>query len=386
MNQRIECLQRRLAQDGVDGAFYATSANLQYFLDDVSYTWQRTPYTGFAIPGPNGHQLNVPDCVFYIPAEGQPILFASYARAQDMGHLPCHLVTDYFCRMTDMLAGYVTGQYFALGESCEGFLRQIISEFLPQAQFSDGEHYGAEMRARKDEKEIAAIRALAAFTDEAMGKVTEMLRPGVTNAQVEAYIGQLGYEYGCRELPFAPTVRFYQTGADEPFQVDGYRTPAVLRPGCSISFDFGYTKDGYCTDFGRSFYSGPAPKEIKDAYKALQEAQVALIETLRPGEPMTRGFDFIRRHMDQTGYGKFLRRYYHFNLLGHQVGIDVHEGPWLHDQQTALFQPGMIFTIEPKFWWPGQCFTRVEDMILITETAAECLTNFDRTLFELPID
>ncbi len=386
MNDRILRLQKRLCEDGLDGALYATSANMQYFLDDSAYAWQRTPYTGFAIPGPNGHQLNVPDCVFYIPAGGEPVLFMSYARARDMGHLPYRQVVDYFCRMADMMEGTVRGSRLACGESCNGFLQQIVHEFLPEAELVDGEHYGTELRAVKDEKEIAVMRRLCALTDEAMGKVTEMLRPGVTNAQVEAYIGQIGYEAGCRELPFPPTVRFYKTGGEEPFNVDGFRTPAILRPGCSISFDFGYTGDGYCTDFGRSFYCGKAPEGIVDGYKALQEAQVQVMERIKPGDPMTYGFDMIQRHLDARGYGEWLRHYFDFDLLGHQVGIDVHEGPWLHNRQEAVFQPGMIFTIEPKFWWPGQCFMRVEDMVLITDTGAECLTNFSRTLFELPAD
>lgn len=384
MNQRILRLQKALCADGVDGVLYATSGNLQYFLDDANYEWQRTPYTGFVFEGRSGHQLNVPDCVLYVPASGEPMLFLSYGRAKDMGHLPIRQVVDYFCRMTDMMAPYVQGEKLAIGESCGDFLRQIVAEFLPDAAFVDGEHYGTDMRAVKDEKEIAVMRELARFTDEAMGKAVEILRPGVTNAQVEDYLGQFGYEHGCRELPFSPTVRFYKTGGDGPFQVDGFRTPAVLQPGCSISFDFGFTKNGYCSDFGRSFYCGQAPQEIADAYRALQEAQLEVITNLKPGDPMTDGFDKIVKSMERYGFSQWLRHYSDADLLGHQIGIEVHEGPWLHNKQEAVFLPGMIFTVEPKFWWPGHCFTRVEDMVLITETGSECLTNFDRALFSLP--
>lgn len=385
MNQRIRRLQQALCADGVDGALYATSGNMQYFLDDSQYSWQRTPYTGSVFEGVNGHQLNVPDCVLYVPAQGEPTLFASYSRAKDMGHLPIRQVVDYFCRMTDILAPEVTGQKLAIGESCNYYLKQIVGEFLPDAVFVDGEHYGTQMRACKDEKEIAILRELARFTDEAMGKAVEILRPGVTNAQVEQYLCRLGYEYGCRELPFAPTVRFYRTGGNGPFQVDGFRTPAVLEPGCSISFDFGYTKNGYCSDFGRSFYCGPAPAEIADAYHALQEAQLETIAHIKPGGPMTEGFDRIVNSMERHGFAQWLRHYSDADLLGHQIGIEVHEGPWLHNKQDAVFQPGMIFTVEPKFWWPEHCFMRVEDVVLVTETGAECLTHFDRDLFSLPI-
>ena len=69
MNNRILLLQKQLKKDGLDGALYATSGNLQYFLDDTGYSWQRTPYTAPPFGKVNGHQLNVPDCVLYIPAD-----------------------------------------------------------------------------------------------------------------------------------------------------------------------------------------------------------------------------------------------------------------------------------------------------------------------------
>ena len=372
--------------DGVDGVFYATSSNMQYFLDDTSYTWQRSAFTGFVIPGPNGHHLNVPDCVLYIPTEDEPILFMSYQREKDMKHLPFQKRVGYFVCMSNLMEGYIQGKKLAVGESCNHFLSEAVKEVLPEAELVDGEHYGTELRAVKDAMEIALMREVCKLTDESMGKVVEILRPGITNAEVEDYIGKIGYEAGCVELPFPPTSRFYKTGGDEPFQVDGFRTKSVLKAGSSISFDYGYTLHGYCSDFGRSFYSGKAPEEIKDGYKALQEAQVMVIERLKPGDPMDYGFDMIWDHLKKRGYGDCLRHYYHFDLLGHQVGIDVHEGPWLHNEQKKVFEPGMIFTVEPKFWWPGKCFMRVEDMILITETGAECLTNFSRDLFELPAD
>ena len=92
--KRILRLQEQMRADGVDGVLYATSSNMQYFLDDTSYAWQRTPYTGFAIPGPNGHQLNVPDCVLYIPTEDEPVLFLSYIRERDMQQLPVQKILD----------------------------------------------------------------------------------------------------------------------------------------------------------------------------------------------------------------------------------------------------------------------------------------------------
>lgn len=387
MNKRIKELQKILIRDGVDAACYSTSPNLQYFLDDVSFRWERTPYTGFVFNDHNGHQESVPDCILYIPADDEPVLFTSYKRAEDMQHIAIRQITGFFCNMPQLMEGIVKGKKIAVGEACDYFIKETIAEFLPDCTFCDAEEYGNALRAIKDEKEIAVIRELCKFTDYSMAETVKILKPGISNAEVENYINKLGYDYGCREMPFPPTVRFYHTGHEsEDFHVDGWPSRSILKEGSSISFDYGFTKNGYCTDFGRSFYSGKAPQHIKDAYKHFQEAQVKVIERMKPGDPMTYGFDMILDHMKKYDLDRYVRHYYDFDLLGHQVGISVHEGPWLHNRQEAVLKPGMIFTVEPKFWWPGQCFMRIEDMILITENGSECLTNFDRDLFELPTD
>lgn len=386
MNKRMEKLQKILQEKELDGALYATSGNMQYFLDDEKYAWQRTAYTGFVINDGSGDQLAVPDCVLYIPSQGEPTLILTPIRNRDMEHIAIRKVIGPLAMFTGMLESVLRGSRFACGNSCYSYLEMFIHEFSPDAQVVNGEDFGRSLRAIKDEKEIAIMRQLCKFTDYSMEKVTHILKPGISNWEVEQYIFEIGKEIGCEELPFGPTVRFYQTGREKQFHVDGYRTSSVLKEGSSISFDYGYTWRGYNTDFGRSFYCGKAPDEIRRAYEVFQEAQLKVIERLKPGDPMTYGFQMIHDHVENAGFKDCVRHYYDFDLLGHQVGIEVHEGPWLHTQQTEVLQPGMIFTVEPKFWWPDHCFMRIEDMILITEDGAECLTNFDRTKFELPVD
>lgn len=154
--------------------------------------------------------------------------------------------------------------------------------------------------------------------------------------------------------------------------------------GTALAFDFGYSIDGYCSDFGRSFYCGRPEKSISDAYKALQEAQLRLLDKIKPGMKMDMTYRTLFEIMEKRGCGKYLRNYGNIGLMGHQIGIDVHERPWLHDETEDAFEPGMTMCIEPKFWGPGRAYLRVEDMVLITETGCESLTEFDRQLFELP--
>ena len=79
----------------------------------------------------------------------------------------------------------------------------------------------------------------------------------------------------------------------------------------------------------------------------------------------------------KTGTKTILKNYIH------QIGINVHEHPWINTEVNQTFKPGMVMCIEPKIWLLGEAYIRVEDMVLITEEGAESLTTFDREKFEI---
>lgn len=388
---RIQKLQALLAEKELDAALFAPSGNMQYFLNDTSYPWQRSMFTGglqpFTPTDESGHFLNRPDAILFVPTAGQPILFTTYRRAQTMKPEGITLVEGFFDRQVQMLEPYLAGLHrIGLGESCQKHLSYLLHEISPDFQTEDVEMLGYELRQIKEPSEIEALRRSAAFTDRAMEQIVSILRPGITANQVEEAICRIGREGNCQDLSFPPSCRFVKSDAPEAEQINGYGKHRPLEAGCTISFDFGYVLDGYCSDYGRSFYSGPACPEMADGYKALQEAQQHLLEQIRPGVGINICFNTIHQYMSKLGCGEHLRKFGDFGLMGHQIGIDVHEHPWLHSDQTQVFQPGMVMCIEPKYWWPGKGFVRVEDMVLITETGCESLTKFSRELFSLPLD
>ena len=79
-------------------------------------------------------------------------------------------------------------------------------------------------------------------------------------------------------------------------------------------------------------------------------------------------------------------RYKDIEMLGHQIGIDCHEFPLVNKDNDFIIKPGMTFAVEPKMWFDNEMYMRVEDIILITETGAEILTDFPRDLFEIELD
>jgi len=375
--------------DGVEVAVYATSANLQYFLDDASFFWQRTMYTGglplFEDPTFNGHMMNLPDALLIVPVDDEPVLMLTWERLRDMGHIDVRKDVAFFAEFPDRLIPYLKDRRVGYGQSCAPFLLSQIRQINPEIPAVDAEEYGTRLRVIKDESEIARLRRVASFTDDVMADIVEILRPGISSREVEDAMIAVAREGQLLDLPFPPTARYVNTGSPESEDIAGHSETAPLRPGTSIGFDFGYVIDGYSSDYGRSFYSGPAPREIADAYRALQEGQLLMIDRIKPGEAMDFTFDTVFSVMEAHGLSKYLMKYGDFGLMGHQIGIDVHEHPWIHSDQKTVFEPGMVMCVEPKLWWPGNCFMRVEDMVLVTETGSESLTVFDRDLFELPL-
>lgn len=390
MNRRIERLQSLLQNDGVDGVLYATSSNMQYLLGDAPFRWQRTPDTGgppFHTSTESGHFLNHPDCVLYVPADGEPMLVATYERAKDMEQVAIRLSVKmercYYVMIPEALRGYVRGKRIAYGESCGGYLRRTIAGISPGVEMIDGERYCEQLRKIKDEGEIETLRKAAAFTDQAMAEIVPSIRPGVTPRDIEGLLVDVARKHDLEDLSFPPACICVRSGAAGSEQLFGYPPEEPIQEGTAVTFDFGYVVDGYCSDFGRAFYCGPVEKSVADAYKALQEAQCHLLETIRPGLRMDMAYRTLYDVLEKRGWGKYLRNYDGTGVMGHQIGIDVHERPWLYDKAEDVFEAGMVMCIEPKLWIPGKAYLRVEDMVLLTDKGCESLTKFDRELFEL---
>jgi len=393
-NHRIAALQEKLEQNGLDGAVYATSASLQYLLDDTTFYWQRSMETGmYVFPGTPLYSTESsyfhckPDVLLWVPKCGKAQVIATYERAATMPNTPiditCHYVM-FGANLADLVAG---SKKLAVGLGCFSAIKgMIMMEAGEDIECVQSEKLVEDMRMVKEPKEIEAMRKVAAFTDECMGKICDILRPGVTQWEVENKLNQLGIEGGCTDIPFAPSCTFTKSGDPRCAEKVGMIPKnEPLTPGTAIAFDNGFVMNGYCSDYGRSFYSGKAPKHIANAYKALQTAQVELLSQIKPGMPISTTFDMLYKTLTRFGCEQYLRNFANIGMMGHQIGIDVHEEPWLHNNNTeAVYKPGMIMCIEPKLWLPGDAFMRTEDMVLITEDGCESLTKFDRDLFELP--
>jgi Xaa-Pro aminopeptidase len=141
-----------------------------------------------------------------------------------------------------------------------------------------------------------------------------------------------------------------------------------LRKNDTVLIDFGVRFNGYCCDITRCFAVGKSNPFYKKVYDAVQQAQAAAIEMLKPGIVAKKVDAASREVIRKSG----LPVYGHGT--GHGLGLEVHEQPAISTNSKAKLQLGMVFTIEPAVYIPGKLGIRIEDDVLITKTGCKILT------------
>lgn len=378
MSERRQKIIQVIQNAGLDGVLYASGPNFQYVSECTKYFWQRDCMNN--IGGPHGSHL-LPEALIWLSAEGDCTIIA-IPRLNDL--FPGQkVITSWFDQMEDTLSFVISGKRIGIGADCAGWMRQTLPEVLPDAELVDAELLLKDLRKIKDKDEIAQLRKLARFTDQAIMWTAEHFREGMTMAEAEDMLMRYGMEQGMDDFSFPPTIGFKTRGTFTPEQNYDFPRTTRLVPGTGIAFDIGFVKDGYCSDWGRTLYWGKAPQLVKDGYRVLQDAQVNFINSIVPYETNVNStYRTITEYVEKQGFGEYFRKQ-KAGMNGHQIGIDCHEFPMLKETEDEPFLPGMVFCSEPKMMFPGEMYMRVEDMILITEDGAESLSVFPRDMFEI---
>jgi Xaa-Pro aminopeptidase len=150
-----------------------------------------------------------------------------------------------------------------------------------------------------------------------------------------------------------------------------------LQPPVSVLFDFGAIYAGYCYDFGRTVFFGEPPPEAQRVHRLVMQSQAAGIAALKAGAATTSDADTAaRRVIDDAGYGD-----YFLHRLGHGVGLDVHEAPFLTAGDETPLQEGMLFTVEPSIMIENSYSARVEDIVLVGPDGGIPLTHGFQDLY-----
>ena len=221
------------------------------------------------------------------------------------------------------------------------------------------------IRERKDPDEIAKMRKAAALGCKLFKGVLTNIRAGETEAEIALAMEVEAKRAGAEAMSFETIVASGQRSA----LPHGRASAAKLPRRGFVTLDFGVILDGYCSDMTRTVHLGRATKREWDVYHSVLEAQQAGVAAVRPGVSCGDVDEAARAVLRKAKLDRWFT-----HSTGHGVGLEIHEGPRIAAKQEQVLEPGMVITIEPGIYLPGEFGVRIEDMVLVTEDAGEVLT------------
>lgn len=285
---------------------------------------------------------------------------------------------DPFDLVVEMLGGDGGAPKLAIGDHTWSRFLVGLSNRMPNAHWTTAGSVVGPLRAVKDEAEIAALQRAADGVDRVALALQsgEIALVGRTEAEVSAELGRRVLAEGHRKVNFAIVAS--GPNAASPHH---HASDRVIGANEVVLCDFGGTTaeadggPGYCSDITRCVYTGQPPAEFAEAYQVLFDAQAQGVAAATVGRPAGEVDRASRQVMDEGGLGKwFLHR------LGHGIGVEAHEDPYLVDGNLQPLQAGNAFSIEPGFYIDGKWGARLEDIVVSTTDGPRPLNKADHNL------
>ena len=372
---RLSRLRQSMHDQAIDLLFLPISADLQYL------TGIPRDMPNFGMTMYNGRWLEGA----LIRPTGTPLIVLPRMTAEF--HLDglvsgdVHVINDQENPVTvaqDLLQAFALGSAprIAIGNTAYSETTVWFQSLIPGARFVHASELMRPLRRIKSPEEIQVMREAGAITEAAFTDVLAHLKHGMTEFEISAEVDLQLRRHGALGPSFVTSM--YNSGPNHRLDLGLANTlrGAPLVPPIALLFDFGGVHNGYCYDFGRTVFFGEPDAEMLKIFNTIMAAQTAGIEAMRAGEVSCEAVDRAARTVvKDAGYGPYFR-----HRLGHSIGLDVHEPPFLIASDTTLIEEGMAFTIEPSILVPGGYAARIEDIVIARPGGGEPLTRGFLTL------
>jgi Xaa-Pro dipeptidase len=229
----------------------------------------------------------------------------------------------------------------------------------------DGSAVTERLRIIKSPEEIALIRQAIAATEASIAATFTQLAVGMSERDVSALLSR---EMASRGSPGGGLVQFGPSSA----LPHGGPSAGQLTRETVVLIDAGSRVEGYTSDITRTIWFGDAPSdEFKKVYNIVHDAQTAAIENAKPSVTQCQEVDrAARKVITDAGYGQYFT-----HRLGHGMGMDGHEPPYMVEGNTLRLEPGIVFTDEPGIYQLGKFGVRIEDDCMMTANGVEVLSH-----------
>jgi Xaa-Pro dipeptidase len=384
IDDRIAKLQERLLKAGIDGALILQNTDLYYFSGTIQQSH------------------------LYIPAEGRPLLMVrkSLQRARQDSPLEIILPLGSPKQLMPLIRDHGLRPPAVLGMELDVLPANnyfYYRKLYPDVQIRDISLPIRMLRSVKSDYELNLIRQAAAYSDQVAQAVPNLLKTGITEIElagmIEAQARRLGHQgivrmrlWGAEMFyghlmagPAAAVPSFLASptgGASVSAAVAQGPSFRLIQPNEPILFDYVFAWKGYISDHTRIYVVGQAPQELMDAHAHMLDLQARIKAMATPGIAAGDLYAAAVKIADQKGLGDYFMGADddRVRFIGHGVGLELDEFPFLASGQETPLQAGMVIALEPKLIFPGKGVVGIENTHLVTPRGLEQLTQAEEQI------
>jgi Xaa-Pro aminopeptidase len=238
-------------------------------------------------------------------------------------------------------------------------------DLVPRNELLEG------VRAVKEPEELEEIRRAAAITNECFHRLAEQPFVGRSGREIAWWLESLMHELGAD----GPAFPIIVAGGADGATPHASTSDRPIGPGETVVVDAAARVDGFYSDCTRTFATGELPDELARSYDVCLRAQLAALPAVRAGASGKEVDAVARDLISAEGLGELFG-----HGLGHGVGRELQEQPWLNPERESVLAAGGVVTVEPGIYHPGLGGIRIEDLVIIGEDEPEILTSFTKEL------
>ncbi len=228
------------------------------------------------------------------------------------------------------------------------------------------EHIIERQRMIKDKDEISNIEKACEITDNCFSYLLTYIKPGMTEKQIAEEIEEY-YKERTDGLAFETIV----ASGENTSMPHAVPTDRKIQEQDIITIDMGCKVNGYCSDMTRTFFVGSVPDYVKPVYDLVLKNEVQTLEEMKDGESTRLLTKMVENDFKLNGYDLI-------HALGHGVGMEIHEAPYINYRTDTQLKENMVVTDEPGIYIAGKFGVRIEDTVQITKFGCISLTKSEK--------
>lgn len=230
-------------------------------------------------------------------------------------------------------------------------------------------------RVSKTKNELENIKKACEIVDETLTYLKETFEVGMSEKDVYKLVHKKIIDLDCDGFSFDPIIVSGPRGS----MCHGQASDRIPQVGELLTIDFGVKYNGYCSDITRTFgIKNVTDPKLLEMYDIIKEANLLAIKSVKCGMSAVELDKIARDYITSRGYGEYFT-----HSLGHGLGIDVHEEPFVSSKSEVMIQENTVITIEPGIYIEGLGGVRIEDDVFVTKDGYEVLTKTDKDFYNI---